>query len=98
VTGAGSGSRATALAFAQQGARVVVSDMAEDRGHETVASISGAGQVTFVQLTFPSPRMRLPSCRPRSTRMAACARWTDVEPRSSRSPGTAAEPASANSG
>lgn len=44
VTGAGSGiGRATALAFAQEGARVVVSDVDEAGGRETCARIHAAG-------------------------------------------------------
>src|SRR5262245_53358781 len=51
VTGAGSGiGRATAVAFAAAGAKVVVSDVAVDGGHETVARINGAGgEATFVR-------------------------------------------------
>lgn len=44
VTGAGSGiGRATALAFAKAGARVVVNDRNADGGDETVAQIKAAG-------------------------------------------------------
>jgi len=44
VTGAGSGiGRATALLFAEEGARVVVSDIAPEGGEETVKMIEGAG-------------------------------------------------------
>jgi NAD(P)-dependent dehydrogenase (short-subunit alcohol dehydrogenase family) len=44
VTGAGSGiGRATALAFAQSGAAVLVSDVNADSGHETVALIDRTG-------------------------------------------------------
>lgn len=44
VTGAGSGiGRAIALAFAREGARVVVSDLAPDGGAQTVALIQSAG-------------------------------------------------------
>ncbi|MEM7656375.1 MAG: glucose 1-dehydrogenase [Bacteroidota bacterium] len=44
VTGAASGiGRATALAFAKAGAKVVVSDIQEAAGQETVASIEAAG-------------------------------------------------------
>ncbi len=44
ITGAGSGiGRATALAFAQQGASVVVTDVSEAGGHQTVAAIKQAG-------------------------------------------------------
>ena len=44
VTGGGSGiGRATALAFARQGARVVVADVAVSSGEETVQRIQNAG-------------------------------------------------------
>lgn len=44
VTGAGSGiGRATALAFARSGARVVVADIARENGEETVSLIAAAG-------------------------------------------------------
>lgn len=44
VTGAGGGiGRASALAFAASGARVLVSDVQDEKGEETVAMISGAG-------------------------------------------------------
>ncbi len=44
VTGSSSGiGRATALAFAREGASVVVSDVAEDGGQETVRMIEGTG-------------------------------------------------------
>ncbi|MBP2316589.1 glucose 1-dehydrogenase [Azospirillum soli] len=44
VTGAGSGiGRATALAFARSGARVVVADIARPSGEETVSLIAGEG-------------------------------------------------------
>jgi NAD(P)-dependent dehydrogenase (short-subunit alcohol dehydrogenase family) len=51
VTGAGSGiGRATAVAFAAEGAKVVVSDIAVDSGQETVARIKGVGgEATFVR-------------------------------------------------
>jgi NAD(P)-dependent dehydrogenase (short-subunit alcohol dehydrogenase family) len=43
VTGAGSGiGRAVALAYAREGARVVVSDIQEEGGHETVRLIRQA--------------------------------------------------------
>jgi NAD(P)-dependent dehydrogenase (short-subunit alcohol dehydrogenase family) len=50
VTGAGSGiGRASALAFAREGAKVVVADVAVDRGGETVRLIEGdGGQATFI--------------------------------------------------
>lgn len=44
ITGAGSGiGRSTALAFAQEGAQVIVSDVAVDNGEETVQLIQDAG-------------------------------------------------------
>ncbi len=44
VTGGGSGiGRATALAFSREGAKVVVSDVAEDGGQETVRMIEDTG-------------------------------------------------------
>lgn len=50
VTGAGSGiGRATALAFAEQGARVVVGDIGAEAGEETVRLIRDrGGEATFV--------------------------------------------------
>jgi len=51
VTGAGSGiGRATALAFAREGAKVVVDDVVVDGGEETVRMIKEAGgEATFIQ-------------------------------------------------
>jgi len=51
VTGAGSGiGRATALAFAREGAKVVVSDVLVGSGEETVRLIKSAGgEATFIQ-------------------------------------------------
>ena len=44
VTGAGSGiGRATALVFAREGAKVVVSDIVVEGGEETVRQIKAAG-------------------------------------------------------
>ncbi len=50
VTGGGSGiGRATAVAFAREGAKVVVGDIVEQDGRETVASINATGgSATFV--------------------------------------------------
>ena len=52
VTGAGSGiGRQTALAFAREGAQVVVSDIVVEGGEETVQQITAAGgQATFVKV------------------------------------------------
>jgi len=51
ITGAGSGmGRAAAELFAREGARVVVSDVVEDAGVDTVGAITAAGgDATFVQ-------------------------------------------------
>ena len=51
ITGGASGiGRVAARAFADEGARVVVSDRTEDEGRETVRKVSEAGgQATFVQ-------------------------------------------------
>lgn len=51
VTGAGSGiGRASALAFAEEGARVVVADTAADRGEGTVEAIrQAAGEAVFIR-------------------------------------------------
>jgi NAD(P)-dependent dehydrogenase (short-subunit alcohol dehydrogenase family) len=57
VTGAGSGiGRASALAFAREGAKVVVSDVAEERSRETIAAIvAGGGEATFVRADVSVP-------------------------------------------
>ena len=57
VTGAGSGiGRATALAFARDGARVVVSDVAVSGGRETVDHIAAAGgEALFVAADVTDP-------------------------------------------
>jgi 3-oxoacyl-[acyl-carrier protein] reductase len=51
ITGAGSGiGKETALLFAKEGARVVVADMNEKAGEETVAQINKNGEGFFVKL------------------------------------------------
>lgn len=51
ITGAGSGiGKETALLFAREGAKVVVSDMNESTGEETVAQIKKNGEGFFVKL------------------------------------------------
>jgi len=48
VTGAGAGiGRASALAFAREGAKVVVSDVNDKGGHETVSMIESKGGSAF---------------------------------------------------
>lgn len=57
ITGAGSGiGRATALAFAKTGARVVVSDINEAGGNETVQQIRAlGGDATFIACNVADP-------------------------------------------
>lgn len=57
VTGAGSGiGRATALVFAREGAKVVVSDVAVAGGEETVSLIKQAGgDALFVKANVADP-------------------------------------------
>lgn len=57
VTGAGSGiGRATALAFAREGARVVVSDVTDDLGGATTEAIrGGGGEATFARCDVSAP-------------------------------------------
>lgn len=57
ITGAGSGlGRAGALAFAAEGARVVVSDIDPARGEETVALVRGrGGEAVFVRADVGRP-------------------------------------------
>jgi 3-oxoacyl-[acyl-carrier protein] reductase len=51
ITGAGSGiGKETALLFAKEGAKVVVADMNEKAGEETVAEINKKGEGFFVKL------------------------------------------------
>lgn len=57
VTGSGSGiGRATALAFAQAGAQVIVSDINEESGQETCRLIAGqGGEVHFIACDVGQP-------------------------------------------
>jgi NAD(P)-dependent dehydrogenase (short-subunit alcohol dehydrogenase family) len=57
VTGGSSGiGRATALAFARQGARVLVADLAVEGGEETVRTIkSRGGEATFIKTDVSQP-------------------------------------------
>ncbi len=57
VTGAGSGiGRATALAFAQAGASVMVSDINDESGQETIDQIKAAGgEATYVNCNVADP-------------------------------------------
>src|SRR6266705_240248 len=52
VTGGASGiGRATALAFAREGAKLIIADMHEDGGQQTVHMITEqGGEATFVQV------------------------------------------------
>ena len=58
ITGAGSGiGRSCALAFAREGARVVVSDVVAESGNETVNLIKQAnGEATFVKCDVSQPQ------------------------------------------
>ena len=57
ITGAGSGiGRATAIAFASAGAKVVVSDINDEGGQATVDQIKqGGGEATFVRCNVAEP-------------------------------------------
>lgn len=57
VTGGSAGiGQATALAFAREGARVVVADLLQDEGEQTVERIrSQGGEATFVRTDVSSP-------------------------------------------
>jgi len=55
ITGAGSGiGKETALLFAREGAKVIVADMNESAGEETVAQINKNGEGLFVKLDVSS--------------------------------------------
>src|SRR5262245_57217087 len=56
VTGGASGiGRATALTFAREGAKLVVADMNEEGGHQTVHMITeNGGEATFIQVDVTS--------------------------------------------
>ncbi|AEI39652.1 SDR family NAD(P)-dependent oxidoreductase [Paenibacillus mucilaginosus] len=57
ITGSGSGiGKSSALLFAREGAVVIVNDLAEDKGQETVEEIRGeGGQAVFVQADVTKP-------------------------------------------
>ncbi|AFC28336.1 short-chain dehydrogenase/reductase SDR [Paenibacillus mucilaginosus 3016] len=57
ITGSGSGiGKSSALLFAREGAVVIVNDLAEDKGQETVEEIrSEGGQAVFVQADVTKP-------------------------------------------
>ena len=57
VTGGASGiGRATALTFAREGAKLVIADMNEDGGHQTVHMITEkGGEAIFVRTECPKP-------------------------------------------
>jgi NAD(P)-dependent dehydrogenase (short-subunit alcohol dehydrogenase family) len=63
VTGGSSGiGRATALAFAHAGARVVIADIAADGGEETVELIKQAGGAALFVRTDVSKAADVPVC------------------------------------
>ena len=52
ITGGGGGiGRATALAFAREGARVAVADVVEEAARETVALVNAAGEPSSGEIT-----------------------------------------------
>lgn len=57
ITGSGSGiGKSTALRFAQEGAIVIVNDLDEKKGHETVEEIKkDGGKATFIQADVTNP-------------------------------------------
>ena len=71
--GAGGMGRAIAIAFAEAGVDVVVSDIAADAGQETAELITAAGgSGRFIGPTSPTPPRWRRWCAARSTRSAAC--------------------------
>ena len=58
VTGSGNGiGRATAILFAKEGANVIVAEIEEDTGNETVEMIkSDGGEATYINVTPPSDK------------------------------------------
>lgn len=76
VTGAGSGiGRAVALAFAREGARVVVSDIADAHGRDTIRLIEQAtpgARAIFVRADASKPDNDAALVQPRSTASARC--------------------------
>ena len=58
VTGGASGiGRATALTFAREGAKLIIADMNEDGGHQTVHMITeNGGEATFLQVDVTRQR------------------------------------------
>src|SRR4051794_28462159 len=59
ITGSGSGiGKSTALRFAKEGAVVVVNDLNEENGKQTVQEINNqGGEATFVQADVTDPEM-----------------------------------------
>jgi len=70
ITGAGGGiGRATALAFAREGARVAVADVAVEAARETVAQVNAlGGQAISTTPASPGGRSRRPARRRRNGR------------------------------
>ena len=60
ITGAGAGiGRAVAQRFAKEGAKVIVADIDEAQGRETVLRITQQGGVALFQHWFPSGHLHL---------------------------------------